>query len=104
MFGIATTPPESSQSRSEREKAGVILMLKPPYPVRCTGFLPSFTRPVRCTRNMETSVPSFERTDTCRTSKREGSTSASTPSQSSSAPVARSTRYTLGGTVYDEKP
>ena len=33
-FGIATRPPCSSQSSSERENAGVMLMLKPPYPVR----------------------------------------------------------------------
>ncbi len=101
---MATTPPRSSHSNSERENAGVMLMLKPPYPVRYTGLLPSRARPVRWTRNIETSVPSFDRTETWLTSNRAGSTSASTRRHSSSIPVSRSIRYTLGGTVYDEKP
>src|SRR5690606_12181584 len=58
-FATAYTPPITSHGIRATENPAVIGTLKPPYPYRIVGFVPSSLRPFLCVMNIGTRVPSL---------------------------------------------
>src|SRR5690242_2705891 len=78
-------------------KPGVKARLKPPYPLRSAGLCPSFFKSLRCTRNMDTRVPSLDGYQTCSTVYGDTSMGSVTLAQSSTAPDWMDALYTCCG-------
>ena len=90
---------EDSTGSRATLKAGSSAMLKPPYPYRMVGFLPSSRTSFRCRMNIGTLVPSLLAYHSCLSSTVLGSTGTLGRSQSwgSAVGLARSTRKMVLG-------